>query len=54
MFREQGALMTNSKLNQKNYDIWSEFYDQYANSTVTIDELKFPSIYSEIENQNIL
>ena len=54
MFREQGALMTNSKLNQKNYDIWSEFYDQYPNSTVTIDELKFPSIYSEIENQNIL
>ena len=46
--------MTNSKLNQKNYNIWSEFYDQYPNSTVTIDELKFPSMYSEIKNQNVL
>ena len=46
--------MTNSKLNQKNYNIWSEFYDQYPNPTVAIDELKFPSMYSEIENQNIL
>ncbi len=46
--------MTNSKLNQKNYNIWSKFYDQYPNPTVAIDELKFPSMYSEIENQNIL
>ena len=46
--------MTNSKLNQKNYNIWSEFYDQYPNPTVAIDELKFPSMYSEIENQNVL
>ena len=46
--------MTNSKLNQKNYNIWSKFYDQYPNPTVAIDELKFPSVYSEIENQNVL
>ena len=46
--------MTNSKLNQKNYNIWSEFYDQYPNPTVAIDELKFSPMYSEIKNQNVL
>ena len=42
--------MTNSKLNQKDHNIWSDFYDQYQNPTVAIDELKFPSMYSEIKN----
>ncbi len=40
--------------NQKNYDIWSAFYDSYPNPTVAIDELSFPSFYSSERDRQVL
>lgn len=41
-------------VNKKGYNTWSEFYDSYPNPTVAIDELSFPSVYTHVQEQNVL
>lgn len=40
--------------NIQGYNDWSNFYDEYPNPTVAIDELSFPQVYSEIIGQKVL
>lgn len=43
-----------SQENKNGYDIWSDFYDEYPNPTVAIDELTFPQFYSLEQRNKIL
>lgn len=48
--------MTQSSVdaNRKGYDLWSDIYDGYANSTVAIDEMSFPPVYAHLKDQRVL
>jgi malonyl-CoA O-methyltransferase len=53
-----GATMSSENRNRHSntvgYDRWSPFYDQYPNSTVAIDELTFPSLWSDLRDKTVL
>ncbi len=43
------------KIDNKNgYDLWSKTYDTDVNSTVAIDELKFPPVYQHLRGKSVL
>lgn len=47
-------MASNNEENQKNYDHWATFYDEYPNPTVAIDDLNFPEFYEPLKNMNVL
>lgn len=50
----QDPFLKNQKANQKGYDTWSTFYDNYPNPTVAIDDLSFPPFWQHIEGKSVL
>ncbi len=46
--------MTEPKTNQKNYNLWSSYYDSYPNPTVAIDEMSVPEFYQNWSKAKIL
>jgi malonyl-CoA O-methyltransferase len=46
--------MTDPFENKKKYDLWSNFYDEYPNPTVAIDDLTFPKLYRHLRSLNVL
>lgn len=53
--KKSAAHKTVQKIDNKNgYDLWSKTYDTDVNSTVAIDELKFPPLYSHLTHQRVL
>ena len=46
--------MASPGCNQESYNIWSSTYDSSPNSTLMIDDLKFPPRYKDWSNKNIL
>lgn len=40
--------------NQAGYDLWSEFYDQYPNPTIAVDEQHFPQFWHSLAGKDIL
>ncbi len=43
-----------SQENKIGYNSWSEFYDEYPNPTVAIDDLYFPALYSVKKGKRVL
>lgn len=43
-----------SSENRAGYDLWSEQYDTYVNSTVAVDDMHFPHLWANVRDKDVL